>query len=118
MALESKPRVFVARPCVVTNNGGFGIVESGVVAEIPMIEEVAKELKLGVIDIHAATEKAAKTNAKLIPDSVHPGNDGAAIMAATVYKALLGKEYDGASTIVAPPPPKPAATQPATKPHH
>lgn len=86
--LPGKPRVFICRPCPVPEPGNFGINEAGVKEEIVILDELAKEFDLGVIDMHAALEKTPE----LLPDRVHPNTAGAGVMAKTAYKALTGKE--------------------------
>lgn len=86
-ALESKPRIYVCRPVPVFGKGNFGIVESGIQEEIPMLDALAKELGLGIIDMHAALDGKAD----LVPDRVHPNKEGYALMAATAFTALTGK---------------------------
>ncbi len=83
----NKPRIFVCYPPFVGKNGNWGINEPNVLLEIPVIKKVAKEMKLGVVDVHGATN--GKTG--LFPDNVHPNAEGATVLAATVFKALTGK---------------------------
>ena len=85
--LESQPKVFVCRPCPVPGKGNFGISEENIQKEIPRIDALAKEMKLGVIDMHAAL----KDKPELIPDRVHPNAQGAGEMAKAAYQALTGK---------------------------
>ncbi len=87
MALESKPRVFVCRPCPVPGEGNFGINEKGVQAWIPRVNALAEELGLGVIDMHAALADKPQ----LLPDRVHPNTEGAREMAKAAFAALTGK---------------------------
>jgi lysophospholipase L1-like esterase len=86
--LESKPRVFICRPCPVVGKGNFDIVEENIQKEIPRIDALAKEMNLGIIDMHAALEDKPE----LIPDRVHPNAAGAGEMAKAAFKALTGKE--------------------------
>lgn len=88
LELESKPQVFICRPCPVVGKGNFGITEENIEKEIPRIDTLAKEMRLGVIDMHAAL----KDKPELIPDRVHPNAGGAGEMAKTAFKALTGKE--------------------------
>jgi lysophospholipase L1-like esterase len=83
-----KPRIFVCYPPYVAKNGNWGINEPNVLEEIPVINKVAKDMKLGVVDVHGAL----KGKDELIPDNVHPNAEGAKVIAATVFKALTGKE--------------------------
>lgn len=87
-SLESKPRIYVCRPCPVPGKGGFGITGEGVQEQIPQIDKLAKELGLGVIDMHAALEK----HPEMIPDNVHPNAAGAGKMAEAAYAALTGNK--------------------------
>ena len=85
--LESKPRVFVCRPCPVPEPGNYGINETNIKIEIPQIDSLVHEMNLDVIDMHAALE----SKPELLPDRVHPNTAGAGVMAATAYKALTGE---------------------------
>ena len=86
-ALESKPKVFVCRPCPVPGDGNFGIKETGILEEIKRIDALAAEMKLGVIDMHAALADKPE----MLPDRVHPNAQGAAEMAKAAFTALTGK---------------------------
>lgn len=86
-ALESKPRVYVCRPCPVPEPGNFGINEAGVKEEIKRINTLAAEMKLGLIDMHAALDKTPE----LLPDRVHPNTEGAGEMAKAAFTVLTGK---------------------------
>jgi len=84
--LSSKPRVFICYPPYIAADGNFSITEPNTKDEIPMVDKVAKATKAGVIDVHAAlVGKDA-----LIPDKVHPNNEGAAEIAKAVFKGLTG----------------------------
>ncbi len=87
-ALPSRPRIYVCRPCPVPAPGNYGINEKNVQLEILLINQLAKELHLGIIDMHAALE----ARPELFPDRVHPNTAGATIMAETACKALTGKK--------------------------
>jgi len=89
-ALESKPRVYLCRPCPVPGKGNFGISEAGVQEQIPMIDKLAKELGLGVIDMHAALVDTPE----FLPDRVHPNAEGAGKMAEAAFTALTGKKAE------------------------
>ena len=88
-ALPAKPKIFICRPVPVPGKGNFGINEKGVQEEMPMIEEIAKDTKATIIDMHAALEGKEQ----MLPDRVHPNTAGATEMAKAAYKALTGKEY-------------------------
>ena len=79
--LASKPRVYVCRPCPVPEPGNFGINETNVQEEIKRLDGLAKELKLGVIDMHAALVDQPR----LLRDRVHPNTEGAGEMAKAAF---------------------------------
>jgi lysophospholipase L1-like esterase len=85
--LKSNPRVFINTPPFVPGAGNYGINEAAVKEQLPMIEEVAKEMGITVIDVHGATDGKDT----MFPDRVHPNNQGAELIARTVYTALTGK---------------------------
>ncbi len=95
-ALPSKPRIYVCRPCPVPEPGNFGINEKNNQEWIKRIDKLAKDMDLGVIDMHEALEK----HPEMLPDKVHPNTEGAGEMAGAAFKALTGK---------AAPKPEPAA---------
>jgi lysophospholipase L1-like esterase len=68
--------------------GRWGINDKTIRDEmIPMIRTVADETGVSVIDLHSAL--AGK--ADLFPDTVHPNDAGARLMAAEVFRVLTGK---------------------------
>jgi len=90
-ALASQPRIFICRPVPVVGNGNWGINEASMKEEIPMIDQIANDENVGLIQMREAlTGREA-----LIPDRVHPNTEGAKIMAATVYQVLTGKAFEG-----------------------
>jgi len=82
--LPSKPRIFICYPPTITEPDGS---EENILELIPLMDDVAKRAKVGVIDIHGAF----KGKGELIPDKIHPNDAGQTIIATTVYKALTGK---------------------------
>ena len=90
--LSSQPRIFCCTPPFVAKNGAFGINEAGVREEVVMLQALAAEEKLGLIDVHAATEN----HAELFKDNVHPLTEGATAIARAVYQGLAGKDWAGA----------------------
>lgn len=84
--LNSKPRVYVCRPVPVPEPGNYGINETVLQKEIPIIDRLAAELKAGVIDMHAVLEGKPT----LLPDRVHPNTEGAGEMAKAAYRVLTG----------------------------
>lgn len=86
-ALGSHPKIYVCRPCPVPEPGNFGINEINLLEEIKRIDILAKEMKLGIIDMHAALADKPQ----LLPDRVHPNAEGAAEMAAAAFRVLTAK---------------------------
>lgn len=86
---EKKPRIFLCTPPYIAGDGNWGINEPSTLKQIPVVNKIAKELKLGVADVHSELDG----NDELIPDKVHPNVDGAKLIAKAVYKALTGKTY-------------------------
>ena len=87
-ALASKPRIYVCRPCPVPEPGNFGINEKNNQEWIKRIDKMAKEMDLGMIDMH----KSLEDKPQLLPDRVHPNVEGAGEMAKAAYKELTGKK--------------------------
>lgn len=87
-SLESKPLIYVCRPCPVPGNGGYGINEAGIQEQIPLVDKLAKDMGLGVMDMHAALEATPE----LLPDHVHPNTLGSGKMAEAAFTALTGKK--------------------------
>ena len=85
--LPTHPRVYVCRPCPVPVPGHWGINETNIQAEIPLIDQLAAEKGLSVIDMHAALEE----HHDLLPDRVHPNTAGAKLMAEAAYVAITGQ---------------------------
>ena len=94
--LPAKPRIFLCHPAFVPGAGNYGINETGVLAEIPMLDKLAADGRMDVIDIHGAL----KEHPELLPDRVHPNNDGATVMAKTVFQALTGAAFTGPAPVV------------------
>ncbi len=83
-----KVKVYLCTPAPVIGSGNFGIREEIVKPEIiPLVRQIAGEMKLEVIDIYGAL--AGKDT--LLPDRVHPNDEGAAVIAKTVYDVLAKK---------------------------
>jgi lysophospholipase L1-like esterase len=85
--LPSKPRIFICRPCPVPDPGNSGVNEQNVGHEILVIDQLARDENVDVIDMHAALVDKPQ----LLPDRVHPNTVGAGVMAQTVATALTGK---------------------------
>ena len=88
-ALESKPEIFLCLPAKAFSKR-WGINDSIIVAGvIPIINELASEHKLKVIDCHSATENSAAN----FPDEIHPDVEGSALLARTIYGTLSENGY-------------------------
>ena len=86
--LDSKPTIYLCTPAPAFK-GNFGITEKVVKGEVkPKIESLAKNLKLTLIDVHAAMAD----HPKLFPDQIHPNAEGAKLLAETVHKAIAPKK--------------------------
>ncbi len=86
-SLPAKPRIFICRPCPVFAHGKFGINEANLDVEIPLIDQVATDEGVDIIDMHAALDGKPE----LSKDTVHPKTAGAGVMAQTAAAALTGK---------------------------
>jgi len=83
-----KAKIYLCYPVPVIAQGNFGINNEKVKGEIiPLIKQVADELKLPVIDLYAALDGKPE----LFPDRVHPNDEGATLIAKTVYAAISKK---------------------------
>ena len=87
-SLPGKPHIDICTPCPVVGSGAFTINNAGVVEEVGWVKELAAELNVGLVDMNAAF--AGKS--ELLPDKVHPNEEGATLLASTAYSALTGKE--------------------------
>lgn len=86
--VKSKPRIYICRACPVIGNGSYGIKEDGIQEQISIVNKIAAELGLGIIDMHATL----KDTPDLIPDNVHPNAEGGRKMAAAAAAVLTGKK--------------------------
>jgi lysophospholipase L1-like esterase len=83
--LASHPKIYLCKPVPVFLTGNSSITAAVISDEIiPIIEKIAKEENLPVIDLY--TPFIGKQN--LLPDSVHPNAEGARLLAETVFKAI------------------------------
>ena len=87
-AADPKSRIYLCLPvpAFAVNYNIHGEVVSGEV--IPLLRQVAKEEHTPVIDCFAAL--TGKNN--LFPDNIHPNAEGAGVIAATVSRALTGRD--------------------------
>jgi lysophospholipase L1-like esterase len=84
--LPSKPKVFLALPVAVVKSS-FGIVEEGILAEIPLLIKVAREEGAVLIDLH----QAVASKDLFVGDGVHPNVAGAKKIADTIFNVLSAK---------------------------
>jgi lysophospholipase L1-like esterase len=81
-------KVFICQPVPAFNNT-YTISDSTIVNEIiPIIENVSKVKKVEVIELY----KAFSGKEKLFLDGIHLNEEGCALMAKEIYKAITGKE--------------------------
>jgi len=86
-AANSAAKIFICYPTP-DFPGRWGINEKTIRDEmLPLIRAVADETGASVIDLRSAL--AGK--ADLFPDTVHPNDEGARLMAAEIFRALTGK---------------------------
>lgn len=86
---QSNPaaKIFICHPTP-DFPGRWGINDKTIRDEmIPMIRTVAEETGAGVIDLRSAL--AGRSG--LFPDTVHPNNEGSRLMAAEIYRTLMGQ---------------------------
>lgn len=78
--------------------GRWGINDRTILEEmIPLIRTVAADTRATIIDLHAALTNQSG----LFPDTVHPNDAGAKVMAAAIYRSLTGEPPPDAPAPVA-----------------
>ncbi len=87
--LPSKPRVFICRPVPVPGEGNYGINETALQEQMPVLTKLAEELKVDIIDMYAALDGKPE----FLPDRVHPNTEGAGEMAKAAANTLTGKVH-------------------------
>jgi len=85
-ALPSKPRIWLCTPASAYEERPE--LAPNLQEACDIIRAIAKERKLPVIDIHAATAN----HPEWFPDKCHPNLQGATVIAHEVYTALTGKK--------------------------
>jgi pimeloyl-ACP methyl ester carboxylesterase/lysophospholipase L1-like esterase len=88
---EHPPKVYICRPPPIVGEGNYGINQSAMAEELPLIDDIAVTERVGVID----QRQALVEHENFIADRVHPNTDGARELARTVYRRLLEKEFSG-----------------------
>jgi acyl-CoA thioesterase I len=87
-ALNPKVRILFAYPVPVVGEGNFGINNEAVKEKIiPLIQQVADEKKLQIVDLY----RVFSGREALLPDRVHPNDEGARLIARAVYEAIIEK---------------------------
>jgi lysophospholipase L1-like esterase len=86
--LASKPRVFICYPPTITEPDGS---EDNILELIPLMDDVARQANVGIIDIHGAFIGKGE----LIPDKIHPNDAGQTVIATTIHKALTANAPAG-----------------------
>ena len=83
-----KAKIYLCTPVPVMGAGNFGITNPIVHGEIiPLIKQIATALHLPLIDLYTALDG----HADLFPDTVHPNDDGAKLIAKAVFERLTKK---------------------------
>jgi lysophospholipase L1-like esterase len=90
-ALPTKPKIYLCYPPFVPGTGNYGINEPVIEEQMSMIDQIARDEGLAVIDTHAAL----KGHEGCQPDKVHTNREGGTLLAKSVYKALTGREFTG-----------------------
>lgn len=84
-ALSSHPKIYLCRPIPAFISENFGITDAIISGEvIPIIEKIAKDENLELIDLY--TPFVGK--GKLVPDAIHPNAEGAKLLAGEVFNAI------------------------------
>jgi lysophospholipase L1-like esterase len=92
-AMESKPRIFIMKPPFISATNRLTLSDAAVVEQEPLIDQIAKDESVGVLDAHAPTAG----HDEWYHDGAHPGPIGAGQIAKVVYEGLTGKTYTGPS---------------------
>lgn len=84
-ALPTHPRIFICQPMPAWPPSGWTISPEVIERELqPMIADIARTEKVGLIDLFAPM----RDHHDLTPDHVHPDARGAAVLARTVAEAI------------------------------
>jgi lysophospholipase L1-like esterase len=88
-ALPSRPQVWICKP-VPAFRVNFAIRPEVIRDEIlPLIDQIAAEKQVPVIDLYTALLDAGP----LFPDAIHPNAEGAGLIAQTIAPVLLGVRF-------------------------
>jgi lysophospholipase L1-like esterase len=83
--LPSKPKIWLVKPPPIFNNGTGLSTPYFEQAIIPRIEQVATETGLPLIDVYSSLA----SHPEYFWDGVHPNNEGANVIATTIYNAIV-----------------------------
>ena len=87
-ALSSHPQIYLCLP-VPSVSDRYGIRDSVITKGIiPVIRQVASKRHLTVVDLY----EAMKPYPQYYTDGIHPNEEGAAVIASTLYRTLTGHE--------------------------
>ncbi|MEP7375965.1 MAG: GDSL-type esterase/lipase family protein [Chitinophagaceae bacterium] len=83
-ALPSKPFIILCTP-VPAYSSGYGIRDSVIKVEMPLLQEIAKENKLKLINLY----EPLSNHKGMFPDGIHPNEFGLGQIAATISESLI-----------------------------
>lgn len=89
--LPSHPAVYLCVPVPVYRTGGFTITSEVLDKEIiPRVKHVARKHHVKMIDLYSALSN----HESWFPDNVHPGKEGAQLIAKTIYEKLTRRRAE------------------------
>ena len=89
--LSSNPIIYICTPPAILRDGTYGMSIANYNELVKKIKQVSEEMKVynvSFIDI----EKALNGSNQFFPDKVHPNNEGTALMANNILRAMKGKD--------------------------
>jgi lysophospholipase L1-like esterase len=89
--MPSHPRIFIMKSPFISASNRLKMSDAAVLEQMPLIDQVAKEENVGVLDAHTPTAGQET----LFRDGVHPVPIGAGMIAKVVYEAVTGHAYSG-----------------------
>jgi lysophospholipase L1-like esterase/pimeloyl-ACP methyl ester carboxylesterase len=89
--LSSSPKIYLCYPAKAYNQS-YGYINDSIITNdiIPLIDQVADQMNIPIIDLHAATSNMPR----LFPDRIHPNAAGAAVLAKTIGASILGRDVE------------------------
>lgn len=82
--LNNKPKILLVKPPpIFDNNLGLEVTNFSEKI-IPLIEDIANDLSLPIIDVYGAL----KDHPEYFPDGVHPNNEGSSFITIEIYNAI------------------------------